>query len=214
MIISRRSLMAGFALTGTPGLSWALPPAGGLSVEDARDVARIVDYLQGLSSAKGHFVQLDARGGESQGTFYIQRPGRARFDYAAPSGLVIASDGQRVSVVDHRLKTMQSYPLGMTPLALFLAKTVRLDRGVKVSEVVRGAGALTVVAEDGQRKIRGRIALDFADPPLTLTGWTLTDARAHQVRVRLTTFAPAPPQNIEFFRLTDPRETPDTGSPR
>ena len=165
--------------------------------------------MQGLSTAKGHFVQTDARGATSQGTFYLQRPGRARFDYDPPSGLVIASDGHEVSVVDRRLKTIQSYPLGMTPLALFLARDIRLDRGVAVSQVARSGQDFTVVARDVHKKTQGQIALTFATSsltltgPLTLTGWAITDAQGATVRVRLSDFAPAPPHEAKFFQLYD-----------
>jgi outer membrane lipoprotein-sorting protein len=206
VIINRRAAFQGLALSLAAGRSWAATSdASALSPEDSRDVARVVDYLQGLTSAKGRFVQIDGRGAETRGTFYIQRPGRARFDYDAPSGLAIASDGQVVWVVDHRLKTIRSYPLSATPLALFLARYIRLDRGVKVSRVTRGDDSLTVLAEDARKNARGSIALTFAQSPLILTGWTLTDARGGVVKVQLTDFTRAEPHDAEFFKLTDPR---------
>ena len=42
-------------------------------------------------------------------------PGKARFAYDPPSGLLVVSDGDLVSVQDSRLKTFESYPLGATP---------------------------------------------------------------------------------------------------
>jgi outer membrane lipoprotein-sorting protein len=215
MIISRRTALRGLALAPVAGRAWTETPVPtGLAPEDARDVARVVDYLQGLSSAKGRFIQTDARGGETRGTFFLQRPGRARFDYDPPSGLVIASDGHDVSVVDRRLKTIHAYPLSMTPLALFLARNIRLDRGVKVSEVIRRDGALTLVAEDARKKTRGSIALTLSDPPLALTGWTLRDARGGTVTVRLADFGPAEPQEADFFKLDDPRSGQAPEAPR
>jgi outer membrane lipoprotein-sorting protein len=122
-------------------LPWSLAarasaPTDGLSLDQAATVARARSYLQGLKSAKGRFVQTDPRGAISGGAFYLQRPGKARFEYDSPSGLVIASNGFRVAVVNTRLKTIQAYPLGMTPLGLLLSKDIRIDRGVVVGKVV------------------------------------------------------------------------------
>ena len=203
--------LAAHPATAAPAVN--APPAA-LSTDDTREVARIVDYLQGLSSARSHFVQTDARGAQSQGTFYLQRPGRARFEYDPPSGLVMASDGRNVAVVDRRLKTKHVYPLGATPLALFLARNIRLDRGVVVRQVVRELGSVTVVAEDARGKTRGQIALTFSEAPLTLAGWTLKDARGGVVKVRLAGLAPAPPHDAGFFDLPNPRTTPDAGQGR
>jgi outer membrane lipoprotein-sorting protein len=190
----------------------AAPPPTPLSADDTALVSKAVAYLEGLSSAKGRFEQTDARGDLTTGTFYLQRPGRARFDYDPPSGLAIASDGHEVSVVNRRLKTIQSYPLGMTPLGLFLAKNIRLDRGVVVRAVEHTAGGFTVVAGDRRGSVHGSIALDFTDAPLRLTGWTIIDGRAQSVRVRLAQLSPSPPLSPGFFELYHQPPTAEPGT--
>jgi len=185
-----------------------------LSSEDVREVARIVDYLQGLTSERSRFVQTDARGVQTEGAFYLQRPGRARFEYDPPSGLIIASDGRRVTVVDRRLKTRHAYPQGATPLELLLDRNIRLDRGVIVRQVARDQGNVTVVAEDARRKAKGQIALTFTETPMALTGWAIKDARGGVVRVRLAGLAHTPPHDASFFELPDPRSTPDPDASR
>jgi outer membrane lipoprotein-sorting protein len=204
-IASRRQVLGGLGLLVAARPSFAQPAT--LSPEDQQAVAQVVGYLEGLTTEQGRFVQTTARGGQSEGTLYLQRPGRARFDYDPPSGLVIASDGRDVAVVDHRLKTMHVYPLSATPLGLFLARDIRLDRGVSITRVDRGAGGLTIVAQDGRKVSRGRIALTFAESPLALTGWALTDARGGTVNVRLSGFVRAEPHDADFFKLSDPHKS-------
>ncbi len=211
MSINRRAATLGLALAGLAAISplargAALPPA------DAADVARVIAYLEGLTTDRGRFTQTDPRGVVTRGTFYLQRPGRARFDYDPPSGLVIASDGHEVTVVDRRLKTVRAYPLSMTPLGLFLARDIRLDRGVEITSVTRGAGTLMIVATEGHRKNAGTIALDFTDPPLALTGWALTDSRGGVVTVRLEGLDKVEPRDAAFFKLADPRPTANPGA--
>jgi outer membrane lipoprotein-sorting protein len=211
MSLGRRSLIVGLLCAASVGRAVAstvpLETPPGLSADDQRDVARIVDYLQGLGSAKSRFVQTDARGSQALGTFYLQRPGRARFEYDPPSGLLIAADGRNVTVVDRRLKTEHVYPLASTPLDILLARNIRLDRGVSVRQVIREAGSVTVVAEDARRKARGQIMLTFAEAPLSLTGWAVKDGRGGVVKVRLAGLSPASPHDPDFFELPNPRRT-------
>ena len=183
-----------------------------LSEADSRDVARAVAYLEGLTSAKWRFTQTDTRGGQLTGSVVLQRPGKARFDYDPPSGLVVASDGHRVAVVDRRLKTIHAYPLGMTPLGLFLGRNIRFDRGVRVEHVehVEHDDGLTIVAAESQHRDRGSIALRFNLAPFALAGWTLTDARGVKVKVTLSDFTRVGPQDPGTFVLTDPRPAPGT----
>ena len=213
--VSRRSILAAATLVGAASILLAAAPAPpALSAPDAALVAEATAYLQTLTTARGRFLQTDARGQVTGGTVYVQRPGKARFEYDPPSGLVIASDGHEVSVVDRRLKTIQSYPLGLTPLALFLARDIRLDKGVVVSGVARYPGAFAITARDGRKKAQGRIVLHFADAPVALIGWALTDAQGRTVRVRLVGFHPAPPREAKFFELYDPALRSGLGTPR
>jgi outer membrane lipoprotein-sorting protein len=182
-----------------------LARAESLTPADAALVQRATAYLQHLTTAKGRFTQTNPRGQTVTGTFVLQRPGKARFDYDPPSGVTIASDGHRVAVLDRRLKTIQAVPLGFTPLGLFLAKDIRLDRGVTVVKVMRSPGDFTVVARDARKKTQGQIALDFTESPIALTGWTITDAGGGATRVRLADFAPSAPREASFFVLHDPR---------
>lgn len=185
-------------------LAQAAPPAP-LSAEDKALVDKAVAYLQGLTEAKGRFTQTDARGSTTTGELFLKRPGKARFAYDPPSGLLVVSDGGAVAVQDSRLKTFDSYPLGATPLSLFLAKTIRLDKGVQITRVARASDGFTVTARDGKKETAGQLTLTFADAPMALRGWTVTDAQGQTVQVRLDQLEPTSGLNPSLFVLRDPR---------
>ena len=174
-------------------------PALALTLEESALEARAIAYLEGLTSAKGRFVQTDQRGDAAEGVLYIARPGRARFEYAPPSGLLLTSDGKTVTLSDSRLKTFHRYPLSSTPLGLFLAKQIRLDRGVKVTAVTKTAAGFSVTALDLNGEARGEITLQFADNPLRLTGWSVLDAQRKTTRVELHDFGPSPTPPADLF---------------
>ena len=135
----------------------------------------------------------------------MKRPGKARFDYEPPSGLLVVSDGAVVSIHDKRLKTFESYPLQATPLALFLARNIRLDRGVVISRVTRLADGFSITARDGKKEAEGQITLTFANNPLSLVGWTVTDAQGQSTRIRVTGLARTSGLASSLFVLKDPR---------
>ena len=189
----------------------AAPAPAALNAEQKALLDKATAYVQGLGSAKGRFVQTDARGTRTQGTFYLQRPGKARFAYDPPAGLLVVSNGNNVNIWDSRLKTYESYPLSKTPLNLLLAREVRLDRGVVITDIRPLADGFTIVAQDAKRQALGKIALDFSDGPIGLMGWTVTDIKGGQIRVRLTDFGETSGLDPKLFVLTDPR--PRTGRP-
>lgn len=203
--LTRRTLALGLAAAPLIGLMSAGPAAAALPAADQVLVNRAVAYLEGLTEAHGDFVQTDPRGVTTQGEIFLKRPGKARFVYAPPSGLLVVSDGNLVSVANSKLKTFESYPLGATPLSLFLARQIRLDRGVQVTRVNRLADGFSITARDVKKQAEGQITLTFANAPMQLVGWTITDPQGQGTRVRLTRLEKVASLDDNLFVLKDPR---------
>ena len=201
--LSRRALLAsglGAAFAGA-GAAHADSP---LSAEDKALVDKAAAYLQGLSEMKGRFEQIDPRGGVSHGDIWLKRPGRARFAYDPPYGLLVVSDGYSVVVSDPRLKTQTRYPLGFTPLSILLAKQVRLDRGVAIERVDRFTDGFAITARDAHHRGQGALTLTFGDSPMALREWKTTDAQGRMTDIRLTAFEPASGLDSDLFVIPAP----------
>jgi outer membrane lipoprotein-sorting protein len=94
---------------------------------------------------------------------------------------------------------------------VILGRTIRLGHGVVVSSVTRRPGGFSVVARSGRKGEEGRITLDFTEPPIALTGWTVTDAQGGETRVRLSALHPAGELDPRLFQLPHPPQpTPET----
>ena len=200
---------AGLAQNRAPARAAAPAP---LSAAEQALVDRAAAYLQGLGSARGRFTQTDPNGAVSTGTFYLQRPGKIRFEYDPKRPLLVVSDGHNVKVYDRALKTFDQYPLGSTPLSLILAREVRLDRGVVVERVERRPGGFALHVRDGRRQAEGRMIAVFADQPaLRLTEWTVVDPRGQRTRVQLSGLTEVASLDPKLFQLRDP--TRRTGRP-
>jgi outer membrane lipoprotein-sorting protein len=208
MSTTRRLLIATLSAAAVAAPALAAAPAPALSAQDKALVEKAAAYLDGLASAKGRFVQTDQRGSVSQGELYIQRPGKARFAYDPPASLLVVSNGNSVRVYNRKLKTFNSYPLAATPLSLFLARHIRLDKGVRITRVVRQPGQFTVTARDAHGRAGGYIQLTFAENPVALREWTVMDAQGATTRVRLEGLQPAGGLDPRLFVLNDPRPQP------
>src|SRR5689334_5113529 len=82
--------------------------AMGAEPGDAAAAQKLQKYLEALTSFEARFVQrisgAQSDGEESSGRFFLQRPGRLRWDYEKPQMQVIVTDGQRLWVYDQELK--------------------------------------------------------------------------------------------------------------
>src|SRR6185437_16417999 len=103
-------------------------------------VQRINAYFNDITNLQGSFDQVDSNDKHTTGRFYVQRPGKIRFDYAPPSALRIVADGHFLAIEDSDLKTVEKYPIGSTPFRLILADAVDLARDARIVGVESDQG--------------------------------------------------------------------------
>ena len=208
----RQMLLGAGLLTGFAALGAFAGPAdaqSNLSAEDRATLQRAQTYLQNLTSAQGTFVETGPGGQRREGRFYLQRPGKMRFEYTNPAGLLVVSDGHNVKRYDPRLEVFRQVPLGATPLSTFLARNVRLDQGVRIDRVTRmSSGAFAITARDSGKPNEGSVILAFAGDPIRLHEWTITDAQGTRTRTQLTSLRPASNLSASLFQLRDPTRRP------
>ena len=166
------------ALLGKPGSATALDP-------DQRAIIQRVDtYLSNTQVLSGNFVQVGPDGRRSQGEFYIQKPGRVRFDYDAPSPIDIVADGQSVVVRDRKLATQDLYPLSQTPLRFLLADHVNLMKDTNLVAVSADDVFVTVVVEEKNGVVgTSRLMIMFSAKDMQLKQWTVTDPQGYDTTV-------------------------------
>ncbi|MEO1602531.1 MAG: outer membrane lipoprotein carrier protein LolA [Pseudomonadota bacterium] len=127
------------------------------------DLLRISNYLNGLGTLEGSFVQIGPDGDLARGTFFLRRPGRIRFDYRPPNPTLIVADGTWVGVCDRDIESFERFPLSETPLDLLLRDRVDLRREGAVQAIDRGEGQMRVRAVDPDAPDQGSITMIFSD---------------------------------------------------
>lgn len=143
-------------------------------------------YLNSWATVEASFVQVNVDGSKSTGTIYIQRPGRARFEYAAPDkNLVIAAGGQVVIFDARSNQPPEQYPLSRTPLNLILAQTVDLGAAKMVIGHEEVGDVTVVKIQDPKHPGLGTIDLVFSENPIALKQWIITDDIGNQTSVTL-----------------------------
>jgi outer membrane lipoprotein-sorting protein len=188
VMVSRRVLMSTLpilaAAVATPHLALAQTSIT-RTPQDQADIERVEAYLNGLKSLKAHFLQVAPDGGLSEGTAWLERPGRMRFQYDPPSPFLLLASSGVLTFHDSSLRQDSNIPLSRTPLGILLAEHVTLSGAVTVTGMERLPGQLqmTVVRTDSPGD--GSLTLIFSDNPLGLRQWTVIDAQRRETHVTL-----------------------------
>lgn len=172
--------------------------------EQTKAVERINAYFNNITNLQGGFEQVDATNKRSTGRFYVQRPGKIRFDYAPPSGLRIVADGSSLAIEDAELRTVEKYPIQSTPFRLLLSEAVDLGRDARVVGVESQEGTLAISLEDKSGDAAGSIRLVFdSGSELQLKQWMITDAQGLTTQVTVTDVVSGRKVAADFFTAKD-----------
>jgi outer membrane lipoprotein-sorting protein len=159
--------------------------------------AKISAYLSALQNLSGNFVQVGPDGSRSTGSFFIQKPGKVRFEYDPPSPIAIIADGSAVAVRDQRLATQDLYPLSQTPLRFLLSDRLDLMRDTNVVAVSSDDLFVTVTIEEKQPLVgTSRLMLMMGAKDNQLKQWTITDPQGYDTTIAV--------YNLDSNRKIDP----------
>jgi len=171
----RRALI-GAALMLPLGLSAV--PANAQASAAAQAVA---DHFSSVGAMTGDFMQFDPNGKQSEGKFYIERPGKLRFDYSGTPLRVIA-DGSQVAINNRKLNTWDLYPLSKTPLKLLLNERIDLS-SANIQDVKEEPDLTTIVMGDKSIFGSSRITMMFDPANFDLRQWTIRDNQGKDTTV-------------------------------
>jgi len=158
---------------------------------------RVSGYLTGVQQLVGDFVQIGPDGGRTDGTFYIQKPGRVRFEYNPPSPIDVIADGTSVAVRDRNLNTQELYQLSQTPLRYLLADRIDILRDTNLVTVSADDTFVTVVIEENQALVgTSRLMIMFGAKDSQLKQWTVRDPQGFDTSVAV--------YNLDSSKKPDP----------
>jgi outer membrane lipoprotein-sorting protein len=148
-------------------------------------VPELEKYLNSIKSAKARFVQSNPNGSVVQGTLYLRRPGRMRFEYDPPSQLKIVADGYQVTLWDPATRDFGQWPIGWTAATFLVRENLSLSGDLRVEKIDRVNGLLEFTMSQTKKPQEGKVIVRLAENPLTLRGWTIIDNKGRPVTVSL-----------------------------
>ena len=149
-------------------------------------IDRAQAWLSNLDTAQSRFEQIDYLGNVMRGTFYINRPGRLRFEYDQPIKDYIVADGYLIHFYDGESGQVSSGPIGSTLADFILRDNGGFDDKVKVESVREKNGMVNIAVSQADQPGMGELILNFSKDPFALKSWRIIDAQGLTTDIILT----------------------------
>ncbi|MFP4098637.1 MAG: LolA family protein [Alphaproteobacteria bacterium] len=188
--VSTRILARAFAVVvlisiffGSVGISFAKDM--GLREASIEDIAKAEAYLQNMKTAQARFVQTTHDGFQLVGTFYLDRPGKVRFDYDPPSKSFVVADGMFIYFYDGELEEQTNAPIRSTLATFFLRDDFSLNDDLIVKDAKWANNLLQVKVVQAEEPDAGSITFAFDKEPFSLKKWRVVDQQNMITEVEL-----------------------------
>jgi outer membrane lipoprotein-sorting protein len=191
-----------FHLDNEPEAPPPVPTTTSFTPAQRAQVDKASAYLSSMQQLVGNFVQVGPDGSRVRGEFYIQKPGKIRFEYDPPSPIEIIADGQSVVVRDRKLATQDLYPLSQTPLRFLLSPRIDLLRDTNVVGVRSDDTFVTVVIEERQPLVgTSRLVMMLGAKDYQLKQWTITDPQGYDTTVAVSNLDNSKRPDPDLFKI-------------
>ena len=142
---------------------------------------------------------------QATGTFYLDRPGKLRFEYDPPIEDYVVADGQFIYFWDSELEQQSNAPIGQTLADFILRPNIRMDGEVKVEGVSHSPNMVHIRVTQKNDPQAGSITLGFNEKPYYLKKWTVVDAQGAQTEIELFDIKPNVALASSLFRYVAPK---------
>lgn len=184
----------------------------------------VFGWLATIDSLRAEFVQQGPTGAIARGTMYLERPGKARFEYEPSVPILIVADGDVLRFIDYEVGQVTPLPVKETPLALLLEPEAALRGRIEIVDHGPGPmpGSVAVAVRDPKHAEYGTLTL-FLDQggdaaktgtATRLLGWQVLDGQGQTTHIMLGEQASNIALPDTLFSFEDPRRGPVSRRPR
>ena len=179
-----------------------LPPAA--VAKNQQTITRIQDYLTHLTTIISDFTQTAPDGSLTSGKFFLERPGKMRWQYNPPTPILMVSNGSEMVYYDYELEQASHLPLDQTLIGFLAEPVITFDGKIGITEFSSDAGAIRITLVQRDKSDEGSLMLEFSDHPLLLRNMVVRDAGKQVTTVSLNNARFGIKMDPELFIFREP----------
>lgn len=150
-----------------------------------KTITRLQDYLSDLTTIISDFMQIAPDGSLTNGKFFLDRPGKMRWQYNPPTPILMVANGSEMIYYDYELEQVSHIPLDSTLIGFLAQKKIRFDGSVGIISFSEQNSTIRIGVAQRDRPDDGQLILEFSDNPLLIRNMVVTDASGQTTTVSL-----------------------------
>ncbi len=171
----------------------------------AKTIKRVEEYLSGITTITSEFMQVAPDGSLTSGKFFLERPGRMRWQYNPPTPVLMVANGEELVYYDYELEQVSHIPLDSTLIGFLAQAKIHFDNSVGIISFAENAGTIRIGVAQREKPSDGQLVLEFSDKPILIRNMVVTDASGQVTTVSLNKANFGVDIDKKLFEFHDPR---------
>lgn len=189
-----------FLLTATAGLF--MSQATGLFAAEAW-VTELNTYMNSIKTAFAPFSETGPSGKKASGKFYLQKPGKMRFEYDQKDRAMVIADGTTIAILDPKSNSQnQKYPQNQTPVSMISKANVDLMSSPFIKKLEKNGNEALITMVDPKRPNIGTLIVRVDMASRTIKGWQSIDQSGGKTTISFPEFHEGVAMNAGWFNIT------------
>ncbi len=169
-------------------------------------IANIEAYLTSLNSIVANFNQVAPDGTLTSGKFYMERPGKMRWQYNPPTPILMVANGIELVFYDYELEQVNHIPLNDSIISFMSREKIKFGDDVGILSLEDKEGVIRISIAERKKPTEGQLLLEFTKSPLLIRNMVITDATNQITSVALSNAEFGKKIDKELFIWRDPRK--------
>jgi len=171
------------------------------------DIERVEKYLNGIDTLIAAFSQVDSAGNATEGTFYLDRPGKLRWQYYPPSPLLIIAKGSMLTYYDKELDQVSHIPLEDSISGFLTRDNIRfISKDIEIISYEKTDDEIAITISQKGARDNGELTLIFTNKKIELKKMQILDAIGKTTDIYFSTLIYGKPIDRDLFIFNKDKE--------
>lgn len=122
------------------------------SAQNQEIIKEVEKHLNQIKTAKAQFKQIGPeKGMERTGFFYIEKPGKLKWEYLNPKKITVISDNNKVSYYDYEMEELTKIDQDHTLARLLTTHNISLKKMVNIISIIEKKNSVEVIASKKEK---------------------------------------------------------------
>ena len=171
---------------------------------DKQLIPIIENYINGITTMKANFMQIDDKGFKQSGVFYLSKPHKLRWEYQKPKSIDLVSNSDLSMIYDHELEETYFCKENCGPKYFLANQEINLTKDLKILSLEKSEKEIRLIFTDRKDPSHRKLITSFTLNPVKIKSVAIKEEGGLDISIEFYDIKYKVKLNESLFSCIDP----------